>query len=406
MQNSLDIQLPTSKSISNRLLIIRALSREKFNLKELSQAADTHLLRDLLRKTDEHNTNNTLELDCKDAGTVMRFLTAYLSIQKGNFVLTGSERMKQRPIGILVDALRQLGAEIQYLEKEGFPPIAIEGRKLNSKRISIDANISSQFISALLLIAPGLPQGLEICFEGKAASAPYIRMTIQLLNIFGIKTQWQNGCIKVENGHYSGQDYTIEADWSSAAFFYEAVAFAKDKKLLLKGVRKSGLQGDEVLPEIFQQLGVITEYREDGVLIKAGGEIQQNITLDFKDIPDLAIPVIATCAGLGLIGRFTGLESLKIKESDRIAALTAELEKLEVDFREVDDNEWVLINSCRTSSKEGSNKQAIEIETYKDHRIAMGFAPFSLLGYNLRIKEPAVVSKSFPGFWKEFAKLQ
>lgn len=400
-----EIILPASKSISNRLLIIRALSHEYFGIDNLSKANDTKLIHQLLEQIKNIDSSNLINnIDCQDAGTVFRFLTALLASVPGKHILNGSARMQERPIGILVDALRMLGAKIEYINNEGFPPLKIEGQKLQSKEIEIQSDVSSQFISALLMIAPNLPQGLQLHLQQKPASVAYIDMTINLLRYFEISVNYNDSHITVAHGAYESKNITIETDWSAAAFWYQAVAFSENGKLLLKGVSLSSIQGDAVLPKIYKHLGVETLETENGVIIQKNGNIENNFNWDFSNYPDLALPVIATCAGLGVIGKFSGLESLKIKESNRVQALMAELTKLGFDFREVDSHEWVLINSCKIEASDFDFSEII-IETHNDHRVAMSFAPFAILGKGIQIENPDVVKKSYPDFWTEFNKL-
>ncbi len=400
-----EVDLPTSKSISNRLLIIRALSAEYFGINELSQSNDTKLMTRLLDQILSIDSSNTInKVDAQDAGTVYRFLTSLLSSVPGKHLLSGNSRMLERPIGVLVDALRSLGANIIYTNKEGFPPILIEGQELHSAKLEIQSNISSQFISALLLIAPRLPHGLQLKLNKQTASQPYIEMTIKLMQRFGIDVFHDKNIINVSHGYYRSHNIVVECDWSSAAFWYEAVAFSKNGKLLLKGLHKSKLQGDAILPQIFHHLGVETIESENGIIIQKKDSLETNFNWDFSQHPDLALPVICTCAGLGIIGKFTGLESLKIKESNRVKALESELSKLGFDFRETASNEWVLINSCKLDEAE-YNFSTIKVQTYNDHRIAMSFAPFAILGKGIQIENPEVVSKSYPSFWFEFEKI-
>jgi len=399
-----NILLPASKSISNRLLIIKSLCDKAFTIEGLSNANDTALMQQLLLTIEQNTTQNEIILDAQDAGTVLRFLTAYCSIKEGNFLLTGSERMQERPIAILVDGLRSLGASIEYVKEEGFPPLSIKGKKLKSVALDINPTVSSQFISALLLIAPTLEDGLQIRFNGKPNSFPYIEMTLKLMMAYGIKLEYDENSINIQAGKYKAQNSTVESDWSSAAFFYQSLAFANKGQLFLEGLHLDSIQGDAVVAKLFEQLGIKTTEKSNGILIEKAGSINYNVNIDFSSIPDLALPVIATCAGLGIIGKFSGLASLKIKESNRIKALEVELAKLGFDFRETDENEWVLINSCKPDNKENDFRD-ITIDTYKDHRIAMSFAPFAILGKGININDPKVVTKSFPSFWKEFNKL-
>jgi len=398
-----EINLPTSKSISNRLLIIRALSGFQTDLQDISEANDSILLRNILSDL-PNNINETKEIDAKDAGTVVRFLTAFLSIQKGNYILKGSTRMHQRPIRILVNALQKLGAKIEYLEEDGFLPLLIKGTELKSKKIQIDAHISSQYITALLLISPYLPDGLDIELNQTPSSLPYIDMTLNLMQSFGIIVTRNGQNINVRKGAYQIKEHRIEADWSAAAFWYQCVAFSEKGSLLLKDLSLNSIQGDAIAATIFTELGVQSTQTDQGVLIEKSNRINYNINLNFKDYPDIALSIINTCAALGVIGKFSGLNSLKIKESNRVAALESELGKLGFDFREVDENEWVLINSCKVEKKQYDFSNT-SIATYNDHRIAMSFAPFAILGKELIIQNPNVVDKSYPHFWKEFKKL-
>jgi 3-phosphoshikimate 1-carboxyvinyltransferase len=312
--------------------------------------------------------------------------------------------MQERPIGILVDALRVLGAKIAYANKEGFPPLKIEGQKLQSKDIEIQSNISSQFISALLLVAPRLPHGLQLKLQEKPSSESYINMTIELLRNFGITVDYNESQINIAHGAYDSKNTTVETDWSAAAFWYQAVAFSENGKLLLKGLSFSSIQGDAILPKIFKQFGVESIETPNGIIIQKNGNIQNNFNWNFSDCPDIALSVIATCAGLGVIGKFSGLESLKLKESNRVQVLETELTKLGFDFREIDSHEWVLINSCEIEASDFDFSEII-IETHNDHRVAMSFAPFAILGKGIQIDNPDVVKKSYPDFWTEFNKL-
>ncbi|RUA30755.1 MAG: 3-phosphoshikimate 1-carboxyvinyltransferase [Bacteroidetes bacterium] len=398
-----EINLPASKSISNRLLIMQALSKNNIRIENVSQANDSVLLQNLLQKI-SNSESHPLLLDAKDAGTTFRFLTAYLCTLEGEYLLTGSAQMQQRPIGILVDALRQLGAKIKYQQKEGYPPLIIQGGKLHAKDLSIDAHISSQYISAILLISPYFSEGIKITLNQNPSSLPYIDMTIALMQKFGVKIERNDNRISVEQGTYKTANIQVEADWSSAAFWYQAVAFSEQGHLLLKGLSKNSIQGDSALIDIFTNLGVKTTEVKNGLRLEKTDDYSQNINIDFKAFPDIALSVINTCAGLGVIGSFTGLESLKIKESNRIAVLMSELNKLGFDFREIDDGEWVLINSCKVN-KQQYDFSNIDIKTYDDHRVAMSFAPFAILGKGINIENAGVVIKSYPNFWKEFNKI-
>jgi 3-phosphoshikimate 1-carboxyvinyltransferase len=401
------ISLPASKSISNRLLIIKELSGKDLNILNISKSDDTTLLNDLLLKIKEttvsESSDNTVELDTKNVGTIMRFLTSFLAIRPGNWMLTGNERMKSRPIGELVDSLRSIGADISYLENIGFPPLLIKGKNLQGGVIEINAELSSQFISSLLLIAPKLKNGLIIKVNGKISSAPYIEMTIKILGNFGINISRFENKIEIRNQNYFPQNYEVEADWSAASYWYEIVALSNKAEIFLTGLKKNSLQGDSRLAEIFKYLGVETKYLEKGILLKKKNKFFKNIKIDFNDIPDLAPAIIVSCAGLGIKGKFAGMKNLKIKESDRIFAIKTELKKIGFDLNEtIKNKEWVLKLSSDNDVINQVNN--IVFETYDDHRIAMAYAPLSILYNSVTIINPNVVEKSYPNFWDHLKK--
>ncbi len=380
-----EISLPASKSESNRMLIIRALSNENINIQNLSDARDTQTMLRLLASSDT-------VLDVIDAGTTMRFLTAYLAATNQPKQLTGSERMQQRPLKILVDALREIGAEIQYLDKEGYPPIQIVGIASQKKtRILVRGDISSQYISALLMIAPSLPGGLEIELTGKIGSRPYIEMTLGLMSRFWVQNEWNGNTIRIANQKYAGGNISIESDWSAASYWYSIVALASSAEFTLKGLRPNSLQADIRIVMIMDKLGVGSEFSSAGVRIFKKPQSAFN-HIDFSDCPDLAQTVAVTCAALGKKCTFTGLESLRIKETDRIAALQNELHKIGATLTE-SNNAWILNPSQNLPSN-------VEIETYEDHRMAMAFAPLATL-MDVKIEEPNVVVKSYPSFWDD-----
>ncbi len=411
------ITLPFSKSISNRILIIQGLSGLTIPFKNLSQADDTLLLRELLNKIDENKeSEKEVQIDCKNAGTVFRFLTAVLSITNGKWILTGDQRMKERPIGILVEALKKLGAEIQYLENENFPPLKITGTNIKGGSIKVDAGISSQYISALLMIAPVLQNGLEIILENKISSLPYINMTLGLLKELGINYEFVNNKVTIQKQVFKSKEIIIESDWSSAAFWYELAALSDNAELVLEGLQKESLQGDSVLPEIYRYLGVDTSFDETGIRITKSGTPVKSFEYDFWPCPDLAQPVIATCSGLGIEGKFIGLESLQIKETDRLKALESELQKLGFNISVTSSSGQTppflhlapLIPpsrgdnfELRTSNSKPETWNPKHINTYSDHRMAMAFAPLALVFGSIQIKDPEVVSKSYPGFWED-----
>lgn len=387
LQNT-TINLSASKSESNRALIIQALAGSGINLSNLSDARDTRLMAALLK-------SEAYELDAKDAGTTMRFLTAYCATQNRPAILTGTPRMQQRPIRILVDALRQLGAEIYYLNQEGYPPLKITGfKKQVTDLIKIRGDISSQYISALLMIAPGLENGLTLQLEGKIGSWPYITMTLNLMKHFGVEAAVNGNEIKITRQHYQGNNYTIESDWSGASYWYSFVALAEEGSLNLPGLRSSSFQGDQVISEMMVKLGVDSVFEENQVII-SGSRSTSESTFDFSNCPDLAQTVAVAAAAKGLKLKMTGLESLRIKETDRIAALQNELRKIGADLLE-EGSTWHLIPSEQLPNR-------VTIETYEDHRMAMAFAPLATK-MQVEIKDPEVVQKSYPGFWQEMKK--
>jgi len=398
------IALPASKSISNRLLMIRALSGCDFTISNLSEADDTLLLGNLIDAIHHHHEPSRLmEIDTKNAGTVMRFLTAYLAARPGKWMLTGSERMKQRPIGILVEALKNLGAVIDYLSKIEYPPILVKGNPLTGKEVTIDAGISSQYSTALLLIAPYLPEGLTIHHKGTVVSIPYIRMTTRLMQYYGASAKEGKTCIKVPPGRYLPRRFQVEADWSAAAFWYEAAVFAQEVDLELHGLFQNSLQGDAILPEIYQNFGIHTEFNAQGIHLTRIRKKPEGFYFDFTNYPDIAPAVITTCALLGIRSRFEGLRSLRLKETDRLRALNNELDKFRPDI-------LVSPSSDPFPTLEfGASKSVVlpdqTFETYGDHRMAMTFAMLALKSGSVRIINPDVVMKSYPGFWKHLHEL-
>ncbi len=390
------LTLSGSKSISNRALIIRALTPGGFEVRRLANAKDTRLLQELLE-------SGLPVLDAGAAGTTFRFLTAYLSLQPGFQTLTGSERMKQRPIGVLVDALRRLGAHIEYLGQEGYPPLRIgppdELGRVSS--LNISAGTSSQYISALLMIAPMLPKGLELTLEGKIVSRPYIEMTLRLMEYFGIAWEWEGPAIRVASQSYMPKPFTVEADWSAASYFFSMVALSDEGQVTLNGLFANSLQGDAILPEIYEPLGVYTHFFGESVtLTKAGQRRLSSFDWDFLRCPDLAQTLTVTCAGLGIPGLFQGVETLRIKETDRIGALKEELAKVGVNleaFPPQDPDRFSLVGQAAWDTPP-------VFHTYEDHRMAMAFAPLALYR-PIQIHEPQVVEKSYPDFWSDLQKL-
>lgn len=382
------VQLPASKSICNRALILNALSYSPYEIQNLSDCDDTDVMVKALNSNDSH-------FDVKAAGTAMRFLTAFLSKVVGEWTITGTERMKNRPIRILVDALNAVGAKIEYLEKEGFPPLRIMGSALQGGEISLDGGVSSQYISALLMIAPLMEKGLTLHLQGKVISKPYIHLTLQLMKQYGVESEWVGSTIKVAPQSYRPLPYTVESDWSSASYWYEMMALSQQAEIELKGLFKESLQGDAAGAKLFAQLGVATDYKAGGVVLRKNGNVCQKLIYDFVNEPDLAQTFVTTCAFMDIPFRFTGLQSLKIKETDRIEALKCELRKL--GYVLTDTNGSILEWNGERCEPEAHPV----ITTYEDHRMAMAFAPASLVRKEgIEIAHPEVVSKSYPHFWE------
>ena len=385
-----EVNLTASKSESNRVLIIRALCERHFPIHNLAAAKDTETMVELL-------ANEGTIKDVGPAGTTMRFLTAFYANTPGKWVLTGSERMRNRPIAILVDALNKLGAKIKYLEKEGCPPLEIEGGNLKGGKISIDGSVSSQYLSALILIAPSLPGGLEMELTGKIASIPYLKMTLALISEFGAKYSFENNTIKIEEGKYQAKEFTVEADWSAASYWYQIAALADEANITLKGLKEVSLQGDSAIVDMFKNFGVQSTFEGTQVTLeKTNSATADSFDYDFSDCPDVAQTLAATITGLNIKGHFKGLESLRIKETDRIAAIKKELEKFGASIDILPDDE-IKVNNSRLQTFKGC------IETYDDHRVAMSIAPLCLKVDFIEIEEPNVVAKSYPNFWKDLA---
>ena len=395
------IELTGSKSIANRALIIRALTPGGFAIERMAAANDTELLQQLLASDAEVR-------DAGPAGTTFRFLTAYLALQPGTQVLTGTERMKQRPIGVLVDALRHLGAQIEYLEQEGYPPLRIgESRLDQAHRLAIPAGTSSQYISALLLIAPVLPRGLELQLVGDLVSRPYVEMTLGLMRYFGVGHTWSGDTIHVPHQAYTPRPFEVEADWSAASYYYALAAIADAAELEIEGLFADSFQGDAVVEEQFRRFGVETTFRTGGLTLRkpAGTPAPAVFEWDFLQCPDVAQTLAVTCAALGTQGLFTGLQTLKIKETDRIAALQAELGKLGVSlvklppqFSKKKRGEYYL------QEGQAAWEGPVRFATYEDHRMAMAFAPLALKGA-IEIADPMVVVKSYPHFYEDLERL-
>lgn len=331
-------------------------------------------------------------LNVMDAGTTMRFLTAYLAVTGQSKILTGTPRMKERPIAPLVNALHTLGATIRYLEKEGFPPIEIVGFEPRTNCIAIPGNISSQYISALMMVAPLLPGGLSIEITGIIGSRPYIDMTARMMAAFGINPSWSGSTLTIPSGRYQATRFFVEGDWSAASYWFALVSLASEAMLTLPGLTAESLQGDRAIVEIMRPLGVATEFTPGGITLRKQESATQ-IQVDFTHCPDLAQTVLPVCAVKGVSGFFSGLESLRIKETDRIAALQKELAHVGATLHEFNPGEWRL-------SPATGNPTHVRIATYHDHRMAMGFAPWASR-MNVTIEDPAVVDKSYPSFWED-----
>lgn len=391
------IHLTASKSESNRVLIIRALCDEPFEISNLADAQDTQTLRQILSDSKEGRGD---VFDAGAAGTAMRFLTAYFSITEGQRILTGSERMKQRPIGVLADALRNLGASIDHPENHGFPPLRIEGKKLKGGSIEVDGSISSQYISALLMIAPTLEKGLEIHLKGKVTSRPYINMTLRIMERFGIRYTWNKNVISISAQRYTppAKDYIVEADWSAASYYYEMAAFAGEADLTIMGLSGNSLQGDAVVADIYKKFGIQTQYIDGGIRITKGWNPSRTLSYNFEDCPDLAQTVTVTLAGLKIPALLAGLQTLGIKETDRIKALEHEVAKIGARLETSDDR--IIYNAFDPVTPPSTS-----ISTYEDHRMAMAFAPLALIFGEVLIEDPLVVKKSYPAFWDDLVSL-
>ena len=382
------IQLPSSKSISNRALIINALGNGTHHPENLSDCDDTRVM--IRALNDDKET-----IDIMAAGTAMRFLTAYLSVTPGTRIITGTERMQQRPIQVLVNALRELGADIEYVANDGFPPLRITGRELRKDTISLPGNVSSQYISALLMIAPVLTNGLTIRLTGDIISRPYINLTLQLMNDFGVRAEWTDDHrLKVEPQAYHSTPFYVESD-CAASYWYQIVALSKEAEVTLPGLFKDSYQGDSQVAGIFRSLGVETIYKDKTVILKKNGKSVERLDYDFINQPDLAQTFVVTCALLNIPFRFSGLQSLKIKETDRMAALITEMRKLGYILHETDGSvlSW--------EGERCTTEEHPAIDTYEDHRMAMAFAPTCLALPEILINNPQVVSKSYPRYWED-----
>lgn len=397
------ISLPTSKSISARALTISALTGGT-QPQGLSDCDDTHALQAAI-------AHRPAIIDIGAAGTAMRFGTALFACTPGEHVLTGSPRMQERPIGLLVDALRSLGADITYEGTEGFPPLRVKGHPLKGGHTTIPASVSSQYISALLMIAPTMTEGLTLTLEGEIASRPYIDMTLAIMKAYGAQADWtaEGQAIRVAAGGYRPTEWTVEPDWSAASYWYEMVALSDDAEacICLKGLRAESLQGDSCISQIFIPLGVKTTFTEEGAVLTKTAAVE-SLDFDFTHCPDLAQTVVATCAMMGVAFHFNGLKSLKIKETDRIVALQTELRKLGVEVAA--DNESMTLTTdaaalFKSRLRLETAQASTPIATYADHRMALAFAPCAYRFPGLAIAHPEVVSKSYPAFWADLERV-
>ena len=394
------ILLPASKSISNRALIIHALAGGNIMPENLSTCDDTAVIARAFK-------DNPYEIDIMAAGTAMRFMTAYLSVTEGEHVLTGTERMKQRPIKILVDALRSLGADIQYVGEEGFPPLRIKGKRLTGGSIEVAGNVSSQYVSALLMIGPTLEKGLELKLLGNVISRPYIDLTLNVMHEYGADAEWTDiDTITIRPKRYEERSYTIENDWTSASYWYAILTLLNDRKSYIRftGLKNGSRQGDSAIKYIFSLLGVKTCFADKemdeltDVTITQKPQKLPRLEYDFKNQPDLAQTLMSLCPIMNIPFKFMGLSSLKLKETDRIEAMKTEMAKLGYVLHDTNDSEMSWDGErCEVSDP-------IVIDTYKDHRMAMTFAPLSIKLGELFINNPEVVSKSYPHFWNDLQK--
>jgi 3-phosphoshikimate 1-carboxyvinyltransferase len=392
------ITLEPSKSISNRALIIRSLCRQPFTIHHLSKSDDTSVLEKMLA------AENDL-LYAGHAGSSYRFMVARATLGEREVTLDASEQLRHRPIGPLVKALQTLGADITYLNKEGFPPLKIKpsttiGATIHE--VTLQAGVSSQYISALLMIAPRLPKGLIINLVGDPVSFPYIHMTLEMMKWFGIPHTWEDKRIIIEPGEYTTRDFTVEGDWSAVAYYYSAAALSENAEITMQGLFENSLQGDAVVSELYRQFGVETIFNETGITIRKTKQPLEvkSINYDFTRFPDLAQTVVVTLSGLGIKGVFTGLQTLRLKETDRIKAMQTELAKVKTILEiKVDDGNLICVLHGKARWKDKA-----KFDTYDDHRMAMSLVPFACLR-PIVIRNPQVVSKSYPGFWKDMASI-
>jgi 3-phosphoshikimate 1-carboxyvinyltransferase len=385
-----DLILPPSKSISNRALIIQALCQSKPKLLNLSKSSDTQSLVQALQTTSK-------TIDVGDAGTSMRFITAYLSQQEGSYILTGSDRMKERPIGHLVEALNSIGADINYLEKDGFPPLAINGKALEGGKVDISTSVSSQFVSALLLIAPTLKKGLSLSLKGELLSKPYIKMTLDIMRYFGVQSSWTNNSIQVEPQKYVSKDLKVDSDWSALAFILQAMSIAKSAQVSISGLSKDSWQGDSYVLNLFEKFGLEYEFKDEKLYLKKlNKDLNGDYNVNLIDTPDLAQAYCCTLSALSKLAKIKGLNNLKLKESHRLKALHMELNKIGQHSRYSEDTIQLESSVLHTPTE--------SFDSHNDHRMAMCLAPFALL-FDIKIKNIEVVNKSYPSYWEDLKKM-
>ncbi len=385
------VELEGSKSITNRTLIIKALCNQYFDIHRFSGSEDSLTLVELINSSDKI-------LRAKDGGTTFRFLLAFLAIHEGDVILTGSEQLIDRPIAPLVDAIADLGGEIEYLGKPGFPPVLVRGKLLQGNKVEVDVSMSSQFVSALLLIAPVLRNGMIIRLKGKMVSSPYIQMTLNVMKHFGIHYEWTQNIITVTHQEYSARDYTIEGDWSAASYYYAMAALADEVDLKIMNLNRISVQGDAVIARMMENFGIMTTYIDNGIRLTKSENRTRNFDYDFTNCPDLAQTMLGICAGRQIPGVIRGISTLQYKETDRMKAMAKELTKAGMEL-ENQGEEWKL------SPAIVNRGEVPEFDTHGDHRVAMSLAPLAMMHDSIIINKPSVVRKSYPGFWDDIQKL-
>ena len=408
-----EITLPSSKSESNRILMIKAISGLDIDIQNLSPAKDTQTLVNILNDVKKETPGTTPTYDVGHAGTTMRFLTAYFSCIEGERILTGSERMLQRPIGELVTALRKLGADIEYLGNKGYPPIKINGDTIHGGEIEINGSISSQFISALLMVSPLLQRGLVLNFTEELISKPYVMMTLNMMEMYGVYGNWENNSIQINQQDYSlhvskqyysmeegeTNKYMVEGDWSSASYLFSLVALAKEADVVIRGLKEKSLQGDAVVKSLFEFFAVHSVWEGEILHLRKAPKHTRQFHYNFEDCPDIAQTMAVVAGALKIPSILTGLKTLRVKETDRIDALKNELAKLNVGVEVLGDE------GIKISPMEFNNTVSAPIATYHDHRMALSFAPLALVCDAIEIEHPDVIEKSYPSFWNDLKGL-